>query len=132
MPARKDQSSAGPFHVSLPHRTVKHVGVAQRKHRMNQKPRLNHRQRCQKQVQSAGLLERLVFPENQNPSSNRAAQCLRVALVKLFDGLVAVCGADQLEAFRLDHGAERIEQRPVIIDQEDPGFVHGGGVPGPA
>jgi hypothetical protein len=23
-------------------------------------------------------------------------------------------------------------QRPVIIDQEDPGFVHGGGVPGPA
>ena len=46
--------------------------------------------------------------------------------------VVAVCGADQLEAFRLDHGAERIEYRAIIIDQEDPGFVHGGGVPGPA
>jgi hypothetical protein len=66
MPARKDQSSAGPFHVSLLLRSVKNVGIAQRKHRVNQKPRLNHRQRRHKQVQSAGLLELLVFPENQN------------------------------------------------------------------
>ena len=28
--------------------------------------------------------------------------------------------------FRLEHGAERIEHRPIIIDEDDPGFAHGG------
>ncbi len=45
---------------------------------------------------------------------------------KLFDSLVTVCGADQLETFGLDHGAEGIEHRAIIIDEEDPGFVHDG------
>jgi hypothetical protein len=43
---------------------------------------------------------------------------------------VTVGGSDHLEAFRLDHGAERIEYRAIIIDEEDPGFVHGGGLAG--
>jgi hypothetical protein len=47
-------------------------------------------------------------------------------LAKVFDSLVTVCGADQLEAFGLDHGAEGIEHRAIIIDEEDLGFVHGG------
>jgi len=42
---------------------------------------------------------------------------------------VTVDGADHLEAFRLDHGAEH---RAIIIDEQDPGFVHGGGVQRPA
>jgi len=46
-------------------------------------------------------------------------------LAKLFDSLVTAGGADRPEAFRLDHGAESIEHRGIIIDEEDGGGVAG-------
>ena len=51
-------------------------------------------------------------------------------LAKLFDSLVTVGCADHVEAFRLYHGAERIEHRAIIVDEENPGFVHCGRVAG--
>jgi hypothetical protein len=44
-------------------------------------------------------------------------------LVKLFDSLVAVGRADHLKSFRLDHTAERVKRREIIINEEDPGIV---------
>ena len=63
MSARKDQPSAC---SCLLLRSVENVAVVERKHRVNQEPRLNHRQRRHEQMQSGDPLERPVLPENQN------------------------------------------------------------------
>ena len=52
-------------------------------------------------------------------------------MVELFDGLVTVRGAHHLESFRFNDAAESVEDRAIIVDEEDSGFVHGGGKAGP-